>query len=465
MNKGVVQISCSLITKNEDFPFQNGSISKVYGTGFIFSKDKSLVLTCAHCVEDCVQINVKIPSLNEKQYEAKVVSICHLYDIALIKILDFKEKNIVNFPINKNGLNKIKAGDKVQVYGYPLGFSNIKITEGIVSGHQFSQYQVDCPVNGGNSGGPLIHDNKIVGIVSSKFLFAENTSFVIPIERFLNIETIMKKKKLVFPPDQFGFCLQKNPYNENSAYIFHIIPETLIEKSKPKIKNGDILLQLGKYKVNFDETIKKKWLNENETFQNFLFSLKPNTKIPFQIKRNKKIIKGYIPIHEMKPKLSHPIYPIDTLEYCMVGGMIICTMSYNVFQKSIRSLFTNFISSTIRLSYLDFLRIFHYFEKLKNSSEKNILVIVNILQGSESEDYFSSGDILEKVNDKPISSLYSLVNMVYKNKNIKKLNFETNLGKKYIVTKEDIMKETLEVGEKYDIKEMYNLKKKKSFKK
>ena len=89
MNKGVVQISCSLITKNEDFPFQNGSISKVYGTGFIFSKDKSLVLTCAHCVEDCVQINVKIPSLNEKQYEAKVVSICHLYDIALIKILDF----------------------------------------------------------------------------------------------------------------------------------------------------------------------------------------------------------------------------------------------------------------------------------------------------------------------------------------------------------------------------------------
>ena len=55
--------------------------------------------------------------------------------------------------------------------------------------------------------------------------------------------------------------------------------------------------------------------------------------------------------------------------------------------------------------------------------------------------------------------------MVYKNKNIKKLNFETNLGKKYIVTKEDIMKETLEIGEKYDIKEMYNLKKKKSFKK
>ena len=40
--------------------------------------------------------------------------------------------------IDKEGLKKYKSGEKVEVLGYPLGQDNLKMTQGIVSGHQMS---------------------------------------------------------------------------------------------------------------------------------------------------------------------------------------------------------------------------------------------------------------------------------------------------------------------------------------
>ena len=61
--------------------------------------------------------------------------------------------------------------------GFPLDqdlSENIKVTRGIVSsmsgmGNNYSQYQIDAAVQGGNSGGPLLDDTgKVVGVVVSQ---------------------------------------------------------------------------------------------------------------------------------------------------------------------------------------------------------------------------------------------------------------------------------------------------------
>ena len=199
-----------------------------------------------------------------------------------------------------------------------------------------SLYQIDSPINGGNSGGPLLRDGKVIGIISSGILFANDIGYAVPIERFLNIYNLMKEKKIIYPPENFGFSVQKNPEKKkNTTYIYNILPGSLVEKSTPKIKKGDILLKLGKYKVNFQETIENKWMYENESFQDFLLRYKIGSKIPFQIQRGNKKINGIIPVFEIKPRIYELIHPYDIYEYCMVGGIIIVPVSLSVIKKSI----------------------------------------------------------------------------------------------------------------------------------
>src|SRR2546422_587957 len=62
--------------------------------------------------------------------------------------------------------------DAVMVYGFPRGGTSLAITKGIVSRIEFMPYhfpvsglriQIDAAVNPGNSGGPAIAGDKMIG--------------------------------------------------------------------------------------------------------------------------------------------------------------------------------------------------------------------------------------------------------------------------------------------------------------
>ena len=89
---------------------------------------------------------------------------------------------------------------EVMVYGFPTGGDALSITKGIFSRIVYEEYshsslsfiagQIDAAINAGNSGGPVIVDNKIVGIVMQalKSDDTENIGYMIPtpvIEHFL----------------------------------------------------------------------------------------------------------------------------------------------------------------------------------------------------------------------------------------------------------------------------------------
>ena len=154
------------------------------GTGFFITAD-GYVVTCAHVVEDADVIGVWVGG---DGYRAELVAINHETDIAILKI-DYRPSRYFRLA----DFNNVRRGDGVYALGFPmtnvLG-SEIRITDGIVSalsgvdGDQ-TRFQMSAPVQGGNSGGPVIRNNngrfELVGIVTSKITGTDvdNISFAV----------------------------------------------------------------------------------------------------------------------------------------------------------------------------------------------------------------------------------------------------------------------------------------------
>jgi len=135
------------------------------GTGFFISSN-GYILTCYHVIKGAN--NIKILTYDKNLYDGFLVTKDSANDIAIIKI----EANYPQLDLGKS--NKISKGAEVMTLGYPLillqgqeikaTFGRINALSGIGNDPRF--FQIDVPVQPGNSGGPLIDLNgKVIGII------------------------------------------------------------------------------------------------------------------------------------------------------------------------------------------------------------------------------------------------------------------------------------------------------------
>jgi S1-C subfamily serine protease/HEAT repeat protein len=138
------------------------------GTAFVVHADGYLA-TCAHVVDGAQALTVH---LNGGAYAATVVATDAASDVALVRI-NARGLN----PLPLADANRVALGESVRVLGFPysdvLGQS-LKVSAGIVSGVVDGvagrRFQVDAPLNHGNSGGPVLSDRgEVVGVASSGF--------------------------------------------------------------------------------------------------------------------------------------------------------------------------------------------------------------------------------------------------------------------------------------------------------
>jgi len=134
------------------------------GTGFLITKD-GYILTCHHVIEDANKIKVV---LEENTFPAELVRDDPNNDLALLKIDG-------SFPaIAFSSERSAKMGENVFTVGYPnpsLQGVNPKLTKGTINSLTGFQddlrlYQVDIPVQPGNSGGALLDENgNVIGVI------------------------------------------------------------------------------------------------------------------------------------------------------------------------------------------------------------------------------------------------------------------------------------------------------------
>ena len=195
----------------------------VWGTGFIFrtveeglDKGAAYIMTNFHVVEEISDLRVLVEDTAYRQ--ATIVSTDPRRDLAMLRICCSSKWKAVEFKDSTD----MYPGDEVIAIGYALpdalGTRTFRlnrnfvpgaatITRGIISAFRYDQrmdaqwIQHDAPINGGNSGGPLLsRDGRVVAVNFGRFDWAEGMGFAV-------LETTVQERIRLWdlgPSESFG---------------------------------------------------------------------------------------------------------------------------------------------------------------------------------------------------------------------------------------------------------------------
>ena len=243
------------------------------GSGFIVSSD-GLVVTNKHVVSD-QSASYTVMTNDEKKYDAKVLAIDQVNDVAILKI------EAVNLPVLDLGdSSNLQIGQTVIAIGNSLGEFRNTVSKGIISGlkrnvtagsglgdsENLSEViQTDAAINPGNSGGPLLDiQGKVIGVNVAMAQGAQNVGFALPINiikkdldsvkssgkisqpyigvRYLPIdEQIQKANNLSF---DYGVLIARG----QQITDFAVVPGSPADKAG--IVENDIILEINGVKID-----------------------------------------------------------------------------------------------------------------------------------------------------------------------------------------------------------------------
>ena len=204
-------------TKNTSVPNNTSKADNEIGSGVVYKKvdDSLFIMTNAHVVGN--KDKQKITFGNNKSVQGKVIGTDKWSDIAVIKA---KSADDSVKAITIGNSNHLVLGEPIIVVGNPLGVDfKESVSDGIVSGLDrhvpvdidkddsydvlMKAFQINAPVNPGNSGGAVVdRDGKLIGIVSLKIDMdnVEGMGFAIPINDAQKIAAHLEKEgKIEYP--------------------------------------------------------------------------------------------------------------------------------------------------------------------------------------------------------------------------------------------------------------------------
>jgi serine protease Do len=256
--KQVVGITTEVTYQNF---FGQTSTSAVSGSGFILSDD-GYILTNYHVIEyaDKGGYAISVMLHDGTRYEAAIVGSEESNDIAVLKI----EATGLT-PVTLGNSDAIRVGDEVHAVGNPLGELEFSMTNGYVSaldriittesgGDAINMFQIDAPVNSGNSGGPLYNAaGEVIGVVTAKYQSSgvEGLGFAIPINDAVRIAQDLITKGYVTGKAYLGVSIETQ-YNAMyaqyynmplGAYVAGVEAGSCAEKAG--IQAGDVITRVG----------------------------------------------------------------------------------------------------------------------------------------------------------------------------------------------------------------------------
>ena len=259
---------------------QNGTEKRQIGggSGFFVTSD-GLIVTNRHVV-DQTGVEYTVFMQDGKKYEAEVVDLDKILDIALIRVKGS------GFPYLALGdSDKISVGQSVIAIGNALSEFDNTVSMGIISGLSRSLVagdgsgntelldkviQTDAAINPGNSGGPLLDLNgRVVGVNVAVASGSENIGFALPINSVKGaIDSVKRTGKIVRPhlgirylsvnsevAEQNGLTVDYGVLVKSGAdpMDFAVVPGS--PASKAGIVENDIILEIDGQKLDQDTSL------------------------------------------------------------------------------------------------------------------------------------------------------------------------------------------------------------------
>lgn len=405
----VVQVFSNHTEFNWIEPYKAPRKVQSYGTAF-FLNDQGYLLTNFHVIDQAA-VQLFIPSLGQKPVDAYVVGACPEADIAYIKVTDTGmasiRKALGKVPFLTLGdSDSLFATEPVLAVGYPMGQRYLKRTAGILAGREYisgkSYMHITAPINPGNSGGPLLNlDGQVVGVNSAGNSLAANIGYIIPIYDAKILMKELKKNKIVRKP-RLGLNVNRTT-DDHAKVLGNPVPagvyingadrNSLAEKAG--IQEGDMLYDVNGYEVDSYGDITVNWKTSRKvTLAEYLIRQEPHATLNLTIYRRGKKLR--IPV-VYKPAAPEPIrtvfadYEEHEIDYEIIGGMCVMQLREN------------------HLNYFDHIVELHGYS-LKKKRHKSALIVTRLMPGSvvEKINCFYEGALLEKVNEKQVTTLAEL---------------------------------------------------------
>ncbi len=336
-------------TKNSGYyhkPWKSPDFTNIKASGFFFKDDKNfpgkegLILTNAHAVS--MAQSIKVSNGREKRrYEVKLLAVFDSADFAVLqmepedlKIYESRNGKIV--PLELGDSDVLRVGDKVLGWGYPLGgeriskseqgeISRIEVNRYIYSQDAWLMVQASLQQNRGNSGGPVIKDEKVVGISFQGMTQGDRINYFIPINLVKNIFPFLRDQKKV--PRWRMFVQYMFPrlseYYDLGAEQGGVLLAYIIPGGGPYnfgLRSKDILLAIDGHEIdNFGE-ISFKTLGQKILFTEILNRKFVGDPLSIKVLRDGKPMEIHGKYTESLPKLVPRIFtPANYFVYCGMG--------------------------------------------------------------------------------------------------------------------------------------------------
>ena len=330
IRESVVKIYSTMRNPDLVRPWQKMSPQEASGTGIIIEGKR--ILTNAHVVNYASQVFVE-PNQSGEKLAATVEFAAPGIDLAVLKLEDesFFDKRPPLARAEK--LPEIK--EAVTVYGYPTGGSSLSITKGIVSRIEFVPYgagtqglriQIDAAVNPGNSGGPALVDDKMIGVTFSGIRGADNIGYIIPTEEV----DIFLKDVADGKYDQKPSMHEQLQSLENEALriklgfqkksVGVVVHEPDSKDDSYPLKKWDVITKIGDHDI--DNVFMAKFRdNLRLKFEYFIQALAKDGKLPLTIVRDGKEMAIELPVSVKSDELMKSLrgrYP----SYFIYGPLV-----------------------------------------------------------------------------------------------------------------------------------------------
>lgn len=273
------QVVAVYVTRKSNYyhkPWKSPNFMSSRGTGFFFEDSHSfpgregLILTNAHVAAMSQKIEIS-NGREKRRYEVTPLGICHLADFAVLQMSPealkaYEKRNGRIVPLKLGDSDRLRVGDKVLGWGYPLGGERIsKSEQGEINRIEVGRYtyslenwlivQASLQENPGNSGGPIFKGHKVVGIAFQGMRATDRINYFIPINLVKRLMSLLDRQELIprwryvvqhmFPRLKMYYHLGTE---DGGVLLNYVIPDG--GPHRFGLRANDILMEIDGYQID-----------------------------------------------------------------------------------------------------------------------------------------------------------------------------------------------------------------------